>query len=91
MFKIILVGVVAFGFGLVANNFVTKYEISAIKPAQAAIDGKNSQQLLNDPDFRAAVTGVAQRDYAFRAAVMNHIWRDCRVYKHDNGRIICRP
>jgi hypothetical protein len=89
MFKIILVGVVAFGFGLVANNFVTKYEISAIKPAQAAIDGKNSQQLLNDPDFRAAVTRiVAQREYSFRAAAMDHIVRNCRVFSGHN-RLRC--
>jgi hypothetical protein len=89
MFKIILVGVVAFGFGLVANNFVTKYEISAIKPAQAAIDGKNSQQLLNDLDFRAAVTRiVAQQEYAFRAALLNYIRQNCRV--HNRDRILCK-
>jgi len=56
-----MVGVVAFGFGIFANDFVSKYEISAIKPAQAAVGGKNSKQLIEDFDFRLAVGNIVKR------------------------------
>jgi len=61
MLKMILVGVVAFGFGVFANNFVSKYEISAIKPAQAAVGGKNFQQLAQDQDLQRAVRYIVSR------------------------------
>ena len=66
MLKMILVGVVAFGFGVFANNFVSKYEISAIKPAQAAVGGKNLQQLVQDNDFDRAVRSVVGRSCSVR-------------------------
>ena len=61
MLKMILVGVVAFGFGVFANNFVSKYEISAIKPAQAAVGGKNWRQLAQDKNFELAVRSSVGR------------------------------
>jgi hypothetical protein len=60
MKKIILVGCIAFGLGLLTDKFILSYDISVIKPAQADVAGMGYRDLRRDRDFKKAVRYIVE-------------------------------
>ena len=60
MKKIILVGCIAFGLGLLTDKFILNYDITVIKPAQADVAGMGYWDLRRDRDFKKAVRYIVE-------------------------------
>ena len=71
MKKIVAVACVAFAVGMLAGELRHRYDIVLVKPAQAAVDGKDYYQLMIDIDFRHAVKSLISKKY------IENIIEDC--------------